>query len=61
MAVEDNGTGSQKSVDKIFDSGIGLKNLKERLKELYKDDFTMTIAPNPGEGFQVEMIIPLIK
>lgn len=61
MSVQDNGTGSSDDVDKILNSGIGLINLKERLQQLYKDNYEMKILPKNGSGFKVDLSIPLVK
>jgi two-component sensor histidine kinase len=61
MIVEDNGIGADKEVGEILNSGIGLKNLKERLQQLYKENYEMNIHPQKGNGFKVALSIPLVK
>jgi signal transduction histidine kinase len=47
-----NGNGNQKS------SGVGLKNTRERLQQLYGDDQAFTLAPNEPSGVTITINIP---
>ncbi len=47
-----NGNGSKKS------SGVGLKNTRERLQQLYGDDQAFTLAPNEPQGLRITINIP---
>ena len=47
-----NGNGGQKS------SGVGLKNTRERLQQLYGEDQAFTLAPNEPSGLTITINIP---
>ena len=47
-----NGNGGQKS------SGVGLKNTRERLQQLYGDNQAFTLAPNEPHGLRITINIP---
>ena len=47
-----NGNNGQKS------SGVGLKNTRERLQQLYGDEQAFTLAPNEPSGLTVTINIP---
>lgn len=47
-----NGSNGQKS------SGVGLKNTRERLQQLYGDNQAFTLAPNEPSGLRITMNIP---
>lgn len=61
LLVEDNGQGSSFDQKELFAKGIGLRNVKERLDLLYKDDYTLNIDTQNGEGFHFLLEIPEIK
>ncbi|WP_435925690.1 sensor histidine kinase [Paenibacillus sp. DYY-L-2] len=42
-------------------SGIGIRNVDERIKYLYGEDYGVNIAGRPGEGTTVTITLPLIK
>jgi len=42
----------------VFDSGIGISNVRERLKVLYGQDFSMQIDSTPGQGTAIHLEIP---
>lgn len=42
-------------------SGIGIRNVDERIKYLYGEDYGINIAGKPGEGTTVTITLPLIK
>lgn len=42
-------------------SGIGIRNVDERIKYLYGEDYGINIAGRPGEGTTVTITLPLIK
>lgn len=58
IKLQDDGTGSAKSISEIFDTGIGLKNVKDRLTLLYGDNYLLNIQTQPGHGFAVLIDIP---
>lgn len=48
----------KKTRTKVFSHGIGLVNIRKRLDNLYKDDYTLTIN-NGEEDFYIHLIIKL--
>ncbi|RIX51274.1 sensor histidine kinase [Paenibacillus nanensis] len=42
-------------------AGIGVKNVHDRIKLLYGEQYGVTIASEPGEGTRVKIRLPLIK
>lgn len=50
------GLGNGRSNDKS--SGVGLKNTRERLQQLYGDDQAFTLAPNDPNGLVITINIP---
>lgn len=60
LEVEDDGLGCDHCDDLSFShSGIGLTNTRDRLKNLYNEGFQFNLTSKKGEGFKVQMIIPL--
>ncbi len=68
ITLNDNGPGMTKSfVNELKKgkvepkgSGIGLKNIKERLKIIYQDNYTFNIKSKIKEGTEVTIIIPAL-
>jgi sensor histidine kinase YesM len=58
ITVEDNGGGQSRNTQALFKQGIGLQNIQERLKALYKGAAQMLISTGHDRGFKVELIIP---
>jgi two-component system, LytTR family, sensor kinase len=59
IAVEDNGAGiSKERMAQVFEDGIGISNVHERLRVLYGADFRMDIASQEGEGTRIQIDIP---
>jgi two-component system LytT family sensor kinase len=59
IAIEDNGVGIPKErMAQIFEDGIGISNVNERLRVLYGADFRMDITSNEGEGTRTRIEIP---
>ena len=58
MCISDDGAGSNLSQDELLNRGIGLKNVNERLRLLYGDEFSLSIQTAPGAGFKVCLKIP---
>jgi hypothetical protein len=57
IQVKDNGKKDFKDIN--FNSGIGLSNTKERLKQLYDNNQKFSISPNrSGQGVMVAIEIP---
>jgi hypothetical protein len=60
MAITDNGKAPFKSIN--FNSGIGLNNTKERLNQLFNQDYVFSISPGLShEGVSIYLEIPFQK
>jgi two-component system LytT family sensor kinase len=61
LAVEviDDGVGiSEERQPEILHAGIGIHNVRERLKVLYGQEFSFTIDSQPGKGTSIRLEIP---
>lgn len=59
ILVEDDGVGiPEAKLATLFDQGIGVSNVNERLKVLFGDDYKMWIDSRPGEGTSTGIEIP---
>jgi two-component system, LytTR family, sensor kinase len=59
IEVEDDGVGiPEAELAKILTKGIGVSNVKERLKVLYNQDYRMLIDSQPGRGTRIEIELP---
>ncbi len=58
VIVRDDGEGSSRAPEELASSGIGLKNVQERLKLIYHNNFTFNVRSETGGGFEVTIIIP---
>lgn len=59
IEVEDDGVGIPESeLSGIFNKGIGVSNVKERLKVLYNQDYRMLIDSQAGRGTRIEIELP---
>jgi two-component system LytT family sensor kinase len=59
IEVEDNGVGiPEAELSNILNKGIGVSNVKERLKVLYNQDYRMLIDSQPGRGTRIEIEVP---
>lgn len=57
----DNGNNSQSSVSSSrFFSGIGIRNVHDRVALLYGEEYGVTIVSNIGEGTRVKIKLPLL-
>jgi two-component system LytT family sensor kinase len=57
--VEDDGVGIPESkLARLFENGIGVNNVNERLKVLYGDNYKMWIDSRPNEGTSTGVEIP---
>jgi two-component system, LytTR family, sensor kinase len=45
----------------VYDSGIGISNVRERLKVLYGQESTFTIESKPGKGTSIRFEIPEVN
>ena len=59
ILVEDDGVGiPEAKLARLFESGIGVNNVNERLKVLYGDNYKMWIDSRLGEGTSTGVEIP---
>jgi len=59
IEIEDNGVGiSEEKMPHVYVEGIGLSNVRERLRVLYGTDFHLDIESRPGEGTVIRIAIP---
>ena len=59
ILVEDDGVGiPEAKLARLFEQGIGVSNVNERLKVLFGDDYKMWINSRPGEGTSTGIEIP---
>jgi two-component system sensor histidine kinase YesM len=72
FVIEDDGIGmDEQQIGKVFETeedgsnipsavsgGYAVKNVNERLKIIFKDDFSLNFTSSPGEGTRVEIILP---
>ncbi len=59
LEIEDDGLGCDNCEDLAKNAGIGLTNTRDRLKNIYKENYTFKLSSKLGEGFKVQIIIPL--
>ncbi len=59
LALEDNGVGiSEEKMPHVYVEGIGLSNVRERLRVLYGADFRLEIESHTGQGTVIRIDIP---
>jgi two-component system LytT family sensor kinase len=59
IEIADNGVGiSEEKMPHVYVEGIGLSNVRERLRVLYGTDFRLDIQSRPGEGTVICIDIP---
>jgi two-component system LytT family sensor kinase len=59
LLIEDDGVGiAEDRLAKVFESGIGVSNVNERLKVLYGDSYRMWMDSRPGGGTRTGIEIP---
>jgi two-component system, LytTR family, sensor kinase len=62
IVVEDDGVGIPEArLATLFEQGIGVSNVNERMKVLYGPDYRMWIDSKPGEGTRTGIEIPDIQ
>jgi two-component system, LytTR family, sensor kinase len=62
LVVEDDGVGIPETrLATLFEQGIGVSNVNERLKVLYGPDYRMWIDSKPGEGTRTGIEIPDVQ
>src|SRR5262252_5131831 len=59
VEIEDNGVGiSEERMPHVYVEGIGLSNVRERLRVLYGTDFRLEIESRPGQGTTIRIEVP---
>jgi two-component system, LytTR family, sensor kinase len=62
ISIEDDGVGIHESkLDALFESGIGVSNVNERLRVLFGTRYKMLIDSNPGQGTRTLIEIPELE
>src|SRR5664279_2790204 len=62
ILVEDDGVGiPEKKLAGLFEQGIGVSNVNERLKVLFGAEYRMWIDSKPGEGTTTGIEIPELQ
>jgi len=59
IEIEDNGVGiSEERMPHVYVEGIGLSNVRERLRVLYGTEFRLEIESRPGQGTLIRIEVP---
>ena len=59
LSVHDDGVGmTDATLGQIYERGVGLRNLRDRLERLYGPTHVPAISSRPGEGTRVELRLP---
>jgi two-component system LytT family sensor kinase len=59
IEIADNGVGiSEERMPHVYVEGIGLSNVRERLRVLYGTDFHLDIESNEGQGTSIRIDVP---
>ena len=59
IEIEDNGVGiSEEKMPHVYVEGIGLSNVRERLRVLYGTDFNLDISSQEGQGTKIRIDVP---
>jgi two-component system LytT family sensor kinase len=58
LAVCDTGVGVREGAA-VFEDGVGLRNVRDRLTRLYGDDYSPEVTSRPGYGTTVSLRIPV--
>jgi len=62
LLVEDDGVGiSEARLSRLFELGIGISNVNERLKVLFGEGYRMWVDSKPGEGTRTGIEIPELQ
>jgi two-component system LytT family sensor kinase len=62
LSVEDDGVGiPEAKLATLFEQGIGVSNVNERLKVLFGNDYRMYVDSKPGSGTRIEIEIPELQ
>ncbi len=59
IEIQDNGVGiAEEKMPQVYVEGIGLSNVRERLRVLYGDDFRLDIESHAGQGTIIRIDVP---
>ncbi|MEL6926575.1 MAG: histidine kinase, partial [Bacteroidota bacterium] len=58
LKVQDDGRGTNREMQALLATGIGLKNVKERLMQLYPNEHLFKIVSQQDQGFEAIIHIP---
>ena len=58
ITVRDNGRGCKDVLGAVAGTGIGLRNVRERLRLLYSEEAKMQVVSPNGHGFEVTLTLP---
>ncbi len=59
VEIADNGVGiSEENMPHVYVEGIGLSNVRERLRVLYGADFNLDIESHEGQGTIIRIDVP---
>lgn len=58
LTVRDNGPGLQGTGTGPIEEGVGLRNTRQRLEQLYGDEQSLSLGPADGGGVQAEIWLP---
>ena len=62
LLIADDGVGiPEAEMATLFDRGIGVSNVNERLKVLFGADYRMWIDSKPGQGTRIEIEVPELQ
>ncbi|MBV9268459.1 MAG: histidine kinase [Acidobacteriaceae bacterium] len=62
ISIADDGVGIAESrLGTIFEQGIGVSNVNERLRVLFGSSYNMLINSQPGQGTQTTLVIPELE
>ena len=62
ILIEDDGVGIEESkLDKLFESGIGVSNVNERLRVLFGTGYRMDVESTPGQGTRTSIELPELE
>jgi signal transduction histidine kinase len=58
VVVRDTGVGLREGVDAALSAGVGLRNVHDRLVQLYGEQYAPRIESQPGEGTSIVVRVP---
>jgi two-component system LytT family sensor kinase len=62
LLIADDGVGiPEAEMATLFDRGIGVSNVNERLKVLFGTDYRLSIDSKPGQGTRIEIEVPELQ